>query len=76
MVQGLAESGVKAIGIFDIQPGLGNATATAIRQATGIPVKYYNVNVLEEKALTEAVDNVVECFGSVDALINSAGIAM
>lgn len=76
MAQGLVECGVKALAIFDIQPELGIATTTALQRATGIPVKYFNANVCDEPSLAEAVDQVVQSFGSVDILINAAGVAL
>ncbi len=49
MAQALCESGIKALAIFDIQPGLGQSAAQALHNATDISVKYYNVDVTNEK---------------------------
>lgn len=75
MTQALCESGIKAVAIFDIQPALGEAMAGALSTSTGIPVKYYNVDVVDEDSVDAAVDQVVREFGGIDILINSAGVA-
>lgn len=76
MAQALAESGVKAIALLDIQESLGPNAASELSAATGLPVKYYHVDVRDDAAVNAAVDEVVETFGSVDVLINSAGVAL
>lgn len=76
MSQGLCESGIKAVAIFDIQPALGETAAKSLRTATGIRTDYYNVDITKEENVEAAVDIVVKKFGSVDILINSAGIAV
>jgi NAD(P)-dependent dehydrogenase (short-subunit alcohol dehydrogenase family) len=75
MTQALCESGIKAVAIFDIQPTLGEAMAEALYTSTGIPVKYYNVDLVDEDGVDSAVDQVVQEFGDIDILINSAGVA-
>lgn len=75
MVQAICESGIKAVAIFDIQPTLGASMAQALSASTGIPIKYYNVDVTDEAGVETAVDDVVQDFGGVDILINSAGVA-
>jgi NAD(P)-dependent dehydrogenase (short-subunit alcohol dehydrogenase family) len=75
MAKGLCESGIKAVAIFDIQPASGQSMAQALNKATGIPVKYYNVDVANEENVQSAVDRVVQQYGCIDILINSAGVA-
>jgi NAD(P)-dependent dehydrogenase (short-subunit alcohol dehydrogenase family) len=75
MTQALCESGVKAVAIFDIQPVLGEAMAGGLSNSTGIPIKYYNVDVVDEDSVESAVDQVVQDLGGIDILINSAGVA-
>jgi NAD(P)-dependent dehydrogenase (short-subunit alcohol dehydrogenase family) len=75
MAQALSQSGAKAIAILDMRPDLGAESAAELQNATGLPVKYYNVDIRDEHLVSEAVANVVADFGSVDVLINSAGIA-
>jgi NAD(P)-dependent dehydrogenase (short-subunit alcohol dehydrogenase family) len=75
MAQALSQSGAKAIAILDMRPELGAESATELQNATGLPVKYYNVDIRDEHLVSEVVANVVADFGSVDVLINSAGIA-
>ncbi len=75
MAQAFCESGIQAVAIFDIQPALGESIAKALYSSTGIPVKYYNVDVVDEDSVDSAVDQVVKEFGSIDILVNSAGVA-
>jgi NAD(P)-dependent dehydrogenase (short-subunit alcohol dehydrogenase family) len=75
MTQALCESGIKAVAIFDIQPTLGEAMAKSLSTSTGIRVKYYNVDVVDEASVEGAVDRVVQEFGCIDILINAAGVA-
>jgi hypothetical protein len=75
MAQALSQSGAKAIAILDMRPELGAESAAELHNGTGIPVKYYNVDIRDESLVSAAVANVVQDFGSVDVLINSAGIA-
>ena len=75
MAQALCEVGVKAIAIMDVQQELGDQAAAELHDSTGIPVQFYKVDVRDHSAIQEVVANVVDTFGSVDVLINSAGIA-
>jgi len=75
MAQALCEVGVKAIAIMDVQQELGDQSASELHESTGIPVQFYKVDVRDADAIQEVVANVVDTFGSVDVLINSAGIA-
>jgi len=75
MAQALSQFGARAIAILDMRPDLGAESAAELHNATGIPVKDYNVDIRNEDLVSAAVANVVEDFGSVDVLINSAGFA-
>ncbi|KAI9772372.1 MAG: hypothetical protein M1835_006276 [Candelina submexicana] len=75
MAQALCEVGVKGIAIIDVQQDLGDAAAAELHEATGVPVKFYKVDVRDANAVSEVVGNVVDTFGSIDILISSAGIA-
>jgi len=75
MAQALCEVGVKAIAIMDVQQELGDQAAAELHDSTGIPVQFYKVDVRDQSAIQEVVANVMDTFGSVDILINSAGIA-
>lgn len=75
MAKALCESGIKAVAIFDIQPALGESMAQSLNKATGIPVTYYNVDVTDKNNVESAVHQVVQRFGGIDILINSAGVA-
>ncbi|KAL9116956.1 MAG: hypothetical protein Q9187_006513 [Circinaria calcarea] len=71
----LVEVGVKAIALFDVQQDLGDKAAAELHQSTGVPVQFYKVDIRDANAIAEVVTKVVEKFGSIDVLINSAGIA-
>ena len=75
MAQALCESGIKAVAIFDIQPNLGESMAQSLNKGTGIPIKYHNVDVTDENNVETAVRQVVQQYGCIDILINSAGVA-
>lgn len=75
MAQGLAEVGAKAIVLIDINQDLGNAAAMDLHQTCGVPITFFQVDVRDEKVVTKAINGAVDMFGSVDVLINSAGIA-
>lgn len=75
MAQALVEVGVKAIAILDVQQELGDKAAAELHESTGIPIQFYKVDIRDANAIAEVVAKVVENFGSIDILINSAGIA-
>jgi len=75
MAQALAEVGVSGIAIVDVQQELGQKSAQALSEQTGIDVRFYKVDVRDAEAITEAVQDVVNHYGRIDVLISSAGIA-
>jgi NAD(P)-dependent dehydrogenase (short-subunit alcohol dehydrogenase family) len=75
MAEALCESGIKAVAIFDIQPTLGQSKAQSLNTTYGIPVKYHNVDVTNENNVESAVRQVIQQFGDIDILVNSAGVA-
>ena len=75
MAQSLAEVGAKAIAIVDVQQDLGDKAAAELHKSTGVPVQFYKVDIRDGNAIAEVVSKVTETFGSIDILINSAGIA-
>ncbi|MCJ1387592.1 hypothetical protein MMC18_000435 [Xylographa bjoerkii] len=75
MAQALAEVGIKAIALIDVQQEIGDAAASELHESTGIPVQFYKVDIRDEKAIAEVVIKVTKEFGSLDVMINSAGIA-
>ena len=74
MSQALAEAGAKAIALLDVKQELGDAAAAELHSTTGIPVQFYNVDVRDEKALADVTAKVTADLGSIDIVINSAGI--
>ncbi|KAI9787436.1 MAG: hypothetical protein M1816_007484 [Peltula sp. TS41687] len=75
IAQGLAEVGAKGIVLMDINQELGDAAAAELHEKCQVPVTFYKVDVRDEKAIATVIDNVVETYGSVDVVVNSAGIA-
>ena len=75
MAQALSEVGAKAVAILDVQQDLGDKAAAALHKSTGVPVQFYKVDIRDSKAIAEVVSKITESFGSIDILINSAGIA-
>ena len=75
MAQALAEVGVKGIALIDIQQDIGDAAAAELHGTTGIPVQFYQVDIRDQNAISEVIAKVTKQFGSLDVMINSAGIA-
>ncbi|KAI9818915.1 MAG: hypothetical protein M1827_007736 [Pycnora praestabilis] len=75
MAQALCEVGLKAIAIIDVQQELGDEAAAELHEKTGVPVKFFKVDVRDAAAVSEVVGDVVDTFGSVDVLVSAAGIA-
>ena len=73
--QALAEVGAKAIALLDVKQELGDRSAAELHRNTGIPVQFYKVDVRDAKAISEVVAKVNHDLGSVDIVINSAGVA-
>ena len=74
MSQALAEAGAKAIALLDVKQSLGDAAAAELHQTTGIPVQFYKVDVRDTKAIADVVAKITTDLGSVEIVINSAGI--
>ena len=69
----LAEEGAN-IALFDVLDEPGQALAAELA-ARGFPARYWHVDVTSEAALKAAIDEVAAHFGSVDVLVNNAGVA-
>jgi NAD(P)-dependent dehydrogenase (short-subunit alcohol dehydrogenase family) len=69
----LAEEGAR-IALFDVDDQAGGALAAEL-QATGKAARFWHVDVSSERAVSEAIDEVVAHFGAVHVLVNNAGIA-
>ena len=72
-VQRLAEEGAK-VAIFDLHDDEGEALAAALT-GQGLSAAYWRVDVSSEAAVKAAVDAAAERFGSIDVLVNNAGIS-
>lgn len=71
MARGLAQQGAK-VAIFDVIDG--TDTCEDIAGECGVQTKYYKVDVTDEDRIAEAVGEVVDDFGSINILLNNAGI--
>lgn len=74
MAQALAEAGAEAIALLDIKEDLGKTAASELTSSAKIPVKYYKADVRDAEANNRVVEKAVADLGSVDILVNSAGI--
>ncbi|KAL8849869.1 MAG: hypothetical protein Q9221_005207 [Calogaya cf. arnoldii] len=74
MAQALAEAGAEAIAILDLKQNLGEEAASRLSSDAQIPVKFYRADVRDVSAIDQTIDKVISELGSVDILINSAGI--
>jgi NAD(P)-dependent dehydrogenase (short-subunit alcohol dehydrogenase family) len=71
--QRLADEGAN-IALFDMLDDAGNALAKEL-QARGVSARYWHVDVSSEKSVKAATTEAAEHFGSIDVLVNNAGIA-
>ncbi|KAL9578812.1 MAG: hypothetical protein Q9212_005484, partial [Teloschistes hypoglaucus] len=74
MAQALAEAGAEAIALLDVKEELGETAAAELRSSAKIPVSFYKADVTDAEANDRTVEKIVKDLGSVDILINSAGI--
>ncbi|KAI4244955.1 MAG: hypothetical protein LQ352_006677 [Teloschistes flavicans] len=74
MAQALAEAGAEAIAILDVKEELGETAASELQSSAKIPVKFYKADVTDAEANDRTVERIVSDLGSVDILVNSAGI--
>ena len=72
--QALAEAGAKAIALLDVKQSLGSNAIAELNKTTDIPVQFYNVDVRDETAISDAVAKVTQDLGSIDIVVNSAGV--
>ena len=74
MSQALAEAGTEAIALLDLKQELGEQAAAELHETTGVPVQFYKVDVTDADSIPEVIKKVAEDFGSIDIVINSAGV--
>ncbi|KAL9039178.1 MAG: hypothetical protein Q9180_002683 [Flavoplaca navasiana] len=74
MSQALAEAGAEAIALLDVKQDLGEEAASRLSSDAQIPVKFYKADVRDAEICNQIVEKIVSELGSVDILINSAGI--
>jgi 3-hydroxybutyrate dehydrogenase len=69
----LARAG-SALALFDLDGDDASHTAAAIERETGVKARGYAVDVRKSEVLKQMCDAVAEDFGSLDHLINNAGV--
>ncbi|KAL9594203.1 MAG: hypothetical protein Q9219_007165 [cf. Caloplaca sp. 3 TL-2023] len=74
MAQAIAEAGAQAIALVDVKEELGSIAASELSSHAQIPVKFYQADVRDAEANDQTVEEIASDFGSIDILINSAGI--
>ncbi len=72
---GLAEAGADVV-VANRNRDSGEAAAAEIADATGVETLAVETDVASEESVTEMVDSVVDAFGTVDVLVNNAGIVV
>lgn len=69
------ESGMWKVVIFDVNRELMEKTANELGEKFGKEnISFYQVDVTSKQSVTEAVNQVIQSQGQIDALINNAGI--
>lgn len=74
MSQALAEAGAKAIALLDVKQDLGDAAAAELHSTSCIPAQFYRVDVRDANVIADVVAKITLDLGSVDIVINSAGV--
>jgi len=69
-----AESGAKVV-VADVKDDLGKQTADEINEKTAGKALFSRLDVTVESSVDEMVQNAMGAFGTVDILVNSAGIS-
>jgi NAD(P)-dependent dehydrogenase (short-subunit alcohol dehydrogenase family) len=75
MARGLAEAGAKGLAILDYRREEGEQSAKDLCAQTGVPVTFFHVDITDEKSVDQAVQAAAKRHGSIDILLNSAGVA-
>lgn len=74
IAQALAEAGAAAIALLDVKEDLGKTAAAELSAHSKVPVRFYKGDVRDAEGNNQIIEEVASDFGSVDILINSAGI--
>lgn len=75
MAEGLCSVGLEAIVILDVQTDLGEDAAKRLFEVYGTKSQFYKTDVRDEKSLEEITNSIVQTFGHIDIVVNSAGVA-
>ena len=75
MAVATAEAGCRGIAIMDSNEDQGHQAAKELAQDAAMDVRFYKVDVTDEGAVGDAVEDISKHFGKIDVLISSAGIA-
>jgi NAD(P)-dependent dehydrogenase (short-subunit alcohol dehydrogenase family) len=69
----LAEEGAR-LAVFDVQDAQGRAVVARLKDL-GASASYWHVDVADETAVQTAINGVVAQYGTLDVVVNNAGIA-
>ena len=69
----LGEAGAR-VALFDVQDAEGRAVAERL-QGMDVPASYWHVDVANETNVQSAINGVVDQYGTLDVLVNNAGIS-
>jgi NADP-dependent 3-hydroxy acid dehydrogenase YdfG len=61
--------------LLDQRAELVEKVAQEIHRSTSVPVKSYQVDITDAASIDRCLQDVVDTFGHIDVVINSAGIA-
>jgi sorbose reductase len=75
MAEGLCSVGLKGVAILDVQTDLGMDAIQKLHAAYGVQAQFYKVDVRDEVSVSDIMDSIVRDLGSIDIVVNSAGVA-
>ncbi|KAJ1918627.1 hypothetical protein H4219_002500 [Mycoemilia scoparia] len=75
MAESLCSVGLSGIAILDVVEESGRKAAQKLNDIYKLDAKFYQVDVRNSDQVNKVIDQVVEDLGSVDILVNSAGVA-
>lgn len=75
MSEGLCSVGLQGIAIIDVQSDSGLKAIKVLEASYNVKAKFYKLDIRDEKAVEDTIEEIVNEFGHIDIFLNSAGVA-